>query len=83
MRKKRKGEYICNCRAYKFPHRFGGGKCNMIQIAEDSLFTRICANCSLYRGFFCEAIEGQESVREGACFQEFVELNEIKIYEQN
>lgn len=26
-RKRRPGEFPCNCKAYKFPHREGGGKC--------------------------------------------------------
>ena len=24
----RKGEYTCTCPAYRFPHRFGGGRCS-------------------------------------------------------
>lgn len=34
-RKPRRGEYICTCGAYRFPHRFGSGRCSGYFIAVE------------------------------------------------
>jgi hypothetical protein len=91
MRQHRDGECICYCRVYRFPHRFGGGRCSGIWIAEvtwaDNYGRGECTNCRLLNENnigepVCEALEGSESVTLGDCWQGFVNYEEIKIYEK-
>ncbi|HET8686851.1 MAG TPA: hypothetical protein VFM18_09320 [Methanosarcina sp.] len=86
-RKARKGEFVCSCRAYKFPHRFGGGRCTGAFIAEqtwnENFGTGNCADCVNLNNDnipYCEVVEGQEKITECPVWQEFVQFNEVKIY---
>lgn len=85
-RKPRFGEFVCHCRAYKFPHRFGGGKCTGIVIAEQTWEKcwggGVCATCNALneRERYCEVVEGQEDISECEAYQEFIEYHEIKVY---
>lgn len=90
-RARRKGEFICDCTAYKFPHRFSGGKCNGNFIVEETWNKNYglcgsCENCNLVNKTdsvpYCEVLEGQEPENECPDWQEFVEFNEIIIYEK-
>ena len=49
-RKPRRGEYVCTCGAYRFPHRFGGGRCSGYFIAveqwESHYGTGDCRHCN-------------------------------------
>lgn len=86
-RKPRRGEYVCTCGAYRFPHRFGGGRCSGYFIAveqwESHYGSGDCRHCnSLNRTEavpYCEVVEGGESVQECPVWQEFVRFNEIKL----
>jgi len=69
-RKRRPGEFVCDCDAYKFPHRFGGGKCHGSCIVSE--------HWNLYWGR-CEVDMGLEKEFECRVFQEFVNYNEIKL----
>lgn len=87
MRKPRKGEYVCRCRAYRFPHRFGGGRCSGSFIASQQLEQHWgggdCASCnclSTDEGPVCDVVDGREHVSECPVWQEFVQVNEIKVY---
>lgn len=79
-RKKRKGEYTCDCGSYKFPHRFGGGKCTGDSIAKDAFTNRkrICTDCVENMGDYCAVVDGREDPENCPAFQEFVEFHEIK-----
>lgn len=83
MRKPRKGETVCNCDAYDFPHRFFGGACIgewiITETWEKNYGGGICKSCNMYNGAQCDIYEGLEDVRKGECFMEFVEFNEINI----
>lgn len=87
-RKPRKGEYTCRCGAYRFPHRFGGGRCTGIVIAvqtwESNWGRGICSRCNCLNktdGISCEVIEGIEDVSCCNGFIEFVTDNEIELYD--
>lgn len=85
-RPKRKGECTCRCTAYKFPHRFGGGKCNGFYIVWNQWNTYYgsgdCENCMSKNNEnnTCQVVEGIERVEECEVFQEFVAYEEIKLY---
>lgn len=86
-RKPRKGEYVCSCSAYKFPHKFGAGQCNGFWIVQETWehnwgggICQTCNACNRIDGLQCDVYVGSESVKEGECWQEFVNYNEIKVY---
>lgn len=86
-RKPRHGEYVCTCGAYKFPHRFGGGKCSGIHIAENT-WNRcwgggVCSMCNAMneKERYCEVVMGQENISECEAYQEFINYHEIRIYD--
>lgn len=78
-RKKRKRKQItCQCTAYKFPHRFGGGKCSWFRYANHHWnqyygHCQICAGCNSFVEGHCEVVTGQESAKYCAALQEFLE----------
>lgn len=83
-RKARKGEYTCNCNAYKFPHRFGGGKCTGIIVVQGHWNTywgsdETCSNCNLNNAHNCEVLSGLEKETECTVFQEFIDYEEVKL----
>lgn len=86
-RKPRKGEFVCTCGAYKFPPRFGGGRCSGANIVTDYWESHWgsgdCKHCHLHNRTeavpYCEAVEGQEEVRECPVWQEFVAFHEIRV----
>lgn len=86
-RKARPGEYVCDCSAYRFPHRFGGGKCSGVWLAEGqwarSFGRGRCEHCNSHNRTgpvpYCEVVEGSEDPGECPVFQEFVESYEIII----
>lgn len=94
-RKRRDGEVVCRCSAYRFPHRQFGGNCQSDILAttwENHLYDK-CRGCRMYQllpaddqGFeqpFCAALEGIETFHEAECIQEHVAANEIKLYGVN
>lgn len=88
MRKPRKGEYVCTCSAYRFPHRFGGGKCSGFWIVVDQwesyYGTGSCSHCNAYNTTeavgYCEVVEGNERVDVCSVFDEFINQHEIRRY---
>lgn len=82
-RKPRKGEFVCRCRAYKFPHRFGSGRCCGFNIVEEQWESNYgggeCTNCSAFNPHECEVYTGKERVTECPVWQDFVRYNEIKL----
>lgn len=86
-RKRRRGEYVCECRAYSFPHRFGGGACSgrWIVVKQWKSSQGWCGDClrchaNDRREVTCQVIEGQEEVAQCPAWQSFVHLHEIRIY---
>lgn len=87
MRRARKGEHVCHCHAYKFPHRFGGGKCRGFTLVEEywgsSYGTGLCAECnalSFVDGLpCCQVVDGQEKVTVCPVWQEHILSNEIRL----
>lgn len=79
MRKKR-FQVTCFCDAYKFPHRFGGGKCNGLNIVESCFNSRsLCIHCNLFSVSGCEVLNGLESTKECPAVQDFLNYNEVKL----
>lgn len=84
-RKRRKGEHICDCSAYKFPHRFGGGACTgaaVVQATRERNYgAGECSQCVLVDdsdGRVCQVLTGLESVRECPALQDYIRVHEIK-----
>ncbi|ATN93840.1 hypothetical protein [Escherichia phage SRT8] len=71
-------QVTCRCRAYDFPHRFGGGRCNGIAIVEQHFPGSLCGSCLLFNDG-CEVLKGQESPCECMYVQDFIEYQEIKL----
>jgi len=83
-RKHRKGEHTCDCTAYKFPHRFGGGKCTGFTIVETHWksyygYHNACQSCNNFKDGQCDVINGLESIKKCEVFREFINYNEIKV----
>ncbi len=56
-------QITCNCSAYNFPHRLGGGKCSGSEWAESYFMTvgECCKQCNCNNGG-CEVATGQENI---------------------
>lgn len=91
LKKKRKSrpyETTCDCGAYKFPHRFGGGRCNGMWVVDNTWHTNygggVCATCNNLNTTeqvpFCEVLEGTEDAGQCPEWQDYVAYNEIRIY---
>ena len=82
MRKPRNYEYTCRCRAYKFPHRFGGGKCNgycVVYEAWNQYYGRgECFNCNCLVDGECQVINGIEKPKNADCLISFKETEGIR-----
>lgn len=83
-RKPRRGEVVCRCGAYKFPHRQFGGWCDgMIIVGQvfDS-YHRSCRDCHLLdtsEGRECEVLQGREPATMCPEVQEYIQFNEIRL----
>ena len=78
-KKKREYEQICDCLAYKFPHRLFGGRCDgMVIIYETKADGSQCHDCHLYDDGECQVLEGLEYVKNAPCAQEHVRVYEIR-----
>lgn len=82
-RKHRPGEYTCRCSAYRFPHRFGGGRCHGQQIVSGYWLTYFgsgdCSECNSRDENTCQVYDGVEKENECPVFQEFVDYEEIRL----
>lgn len=86
-RKKRKGEYVCDCKAYGFPHRFGGGACTGRSIVAKQWkaskgWAGPCLKCHCRdrEAGLCQALEGQEALNECPALEAFIQQHEIRMY---
>jgi hypothetical protein len=84
-RRKPIAEFTCNCGAYHFPHRFGGGACNGANFVEQWWENRACGDCrnitydSETFAPYCKVAEGGESLEECEMLQELMQRNEVHI----
>lgn len=86
-RQRRHYEYTCTCGAYRFPHRFGGGRCSGSWVVDQQWENHYgggdCRNCNSLNKTedipYCEVYVGSERVNECPVWQEFVHFNEIRI----
>ena len=64
-KKKQRGIQLeCDCSAYRFPHRMGGGKCDGVAMVEKFRWEgdqRICELCVERHDQGCNVIDGLES----------------------
>lgn len=88
-RKRRAGEFTCFCSAYRYPHRFGGGRCTGEWIANETWESNYgssspCDSCRSLSEMddmpSCDVYSGIENIEECEAWAEFVQYNEIKIY---
>lgn len=90
-RKRRPGEVVCNCGAYKFPHRMMGGECDGAAFVEEVFEGKkwaSCRDCMLREtteeeGHRCQVVDGREPPRECPDLQEFVLFERIRLYGVN
>lgn len=85
-RKRRDGEVICRCRAYKFPHRMLGGRCDGALFVEQTHERWVeCKGCMLLDddGYSCQVIMGLEPPDMCPALQEFERYEGIKRYGMN
>lgn len=93
-RKRRDGEVVCRCGAYKFPHRQFGGECQsaILSTTWDNHQHDKCRDCRMYQEYenrdglmipFCAAIDGIETFHEAECIQDHIAYHEIKLYGVN
>lgn len=74
----RKHQVNCDCMAYDFPHRWGGGKCNGLAIVGLNVGGVECSSCNLFNDG-CEVLRGLEHPRECIYVLNFMEYNEVKL----
>lgn len=91
-RKARRGEVVCTCGAYPFPHRQMGGRCNGAFIVRQTWdCQRECMQCHLREErdgdygieYHCQALEGREELTECPALDEHIRFNEIPLYGVN
>lgn len=67
-RRSRKGEVVCTCKAYPFPHRLMGGDCVgrriVVRYWNENCWSE-CQNCMAFEhdpddGYQCQVVNGQE-----------------------
>lgn len=66
-------QVTCICKAYKFPHRVGGGKCSGSEWVESylMLYGECCQHCNYFRGVNqCDVIDGRECIEECDAYQQ-------------
>lgn len=84
MRKRRIGEVVCRCAAYRFPHRQMGGQCTGGQFVEDTFETRrACRDCTFLDKHTCQVVDGQEPYKRCPALEEHIRFNGIRIYGVN
>jgi hypothetical protein len=77
---------VCNCRAYKFPHRFLGGACNgAAWIAEIHDPWSVCKGCNFLAddGITCQVLEGLEPINKCPELQDYIRYEGIQLYGVN
>ncbi len=90
-RKKRKGEVVCRCGAYRFPHREFGGECDGSHIVHATFEQQMwgeCRGCH-YReaddegNVLCQVVEGRDKVTGCPEVEDHIRYNGIRLYGVN
>ena len=68
---------ICNCKAYKHPHKIGG-KCKGQAFTEFYFYNVrvICNECNCMNDGRCDVVDGLEEIKEAECYREHILYNE-------
>jgi hypothetical protein len=93
-RKPRKGEVVCRCGSYPFPHRQLGGNCDgsiFVSAYFQEQMHRDCRDCHLREvvedggnyEVVCQAQEGREPSTMCPGLQEHISFHDIKLYGVN
>lgn len=91
-RKVRRGEIVCRCGAYPFPHRQMGGCCDGAAVVSAYFEAQTwgeCMDCSLREvddetgEIRCQALEGREELRECPELESHIRHHDIKLYGVN
>ncbi len=91
MRKRRPGEVVCLCGAYRFPHRELGGACNggayVEAYFEDHMHSD-CRDCPHYERddegqLRCQVLEGRDRIINCPALDEHIRFEGIKLYGVN
>ena len=90
-RKRRKGEVVCRCGAYRLPHRALGGNCDGGHVVYETFENNQwgeCRGCNMYvtndEGVsHCQVLEGLDKLVLCPALQEFIRYNEIRLYGVN
>lgn len=84
-RRSRKGEVICNCNAYKFPHRMCGGRCIGSEFIEEFFNDnawgecRQCNHLCMDNGLDCAVLLRVEDFWECPALAEFLDRHEVPV----
>lgn len=89
-RKPRKGEFVCRCAAYRFPHRCMGGKCDggtLVAKTFEQQQWGDCRDCPMYEqrecDIVCTVLDGRETVWQCPVLVDFIRFEGIKLYGEN
>ncbi len=75
MSKRKDDRPLCECNAYRFPHKIGG-KCKGNDFLEYYLYNdqELCNQCNCFRDditpFQCDALNGAEDIKNAECYIE-------------
>ena len=66
-----RNQVTCECTAYDFPHRIGGGRCTGSGWCDSyrCLDQTLCDDCNCFSNGICQVTTGQEDFKEGECYQ--------------
>lgn len=84
-RKSRKGEIVCRCRAYRFPHRMMGGSCSGLDFVEEFFSDnswgecRDCRYWSCSDGIECEVVLGLDVAWECPALADYLDRHEVPV----
>lgn len=88
-RKRRVGEYVCRCGAYRFPHRMMGGRCDGGAFVADTFENQkwgACRDCTMCEFVpeegenRCQVLDGRDTTMQCPELAEHVRYEGIKLY---
>src|SRR5690242_7037254 len=83
-RKHRKGEVVCRCGAYGFPHRMMGGACSggaFVETTREAM--RECKGCTFDDEGECQVVQGRDTTVQCPALQDFIRYHDIRLYGVN
>lgn len=90
-RKPRKGEVVCRCGVYRFPHRQLGGACNggaFVSTYFDEQMHGGCRDCHFLTrsddgDIRCEVLDGRDSLLNCPALSDHIRYHSIPLYGVN